>query len=230
MASQAENSHMEYILANPGLRLIADTIISYLDLPDLKRCQQVSQDFKYIITERFVKKIRMFRKNLSSILPKNKRNNISTWYQFLETFDEVSTIEELKVVADFLELYSKKKNQGKSPFLVAILQENTEFINLIMESQIDVSPIVRKVPQGLKYGKPALCFNITDKAHPITLPEWCVIELGGPAPERAIRKRKTVRISGIDGGDIYAIPGFRNQVFIGPFNRANKMVDFEDFD
>ena len=260
MESQAENSHMEYILANPGLGLIADKIISYLDLPDLKQCQQVSQDFKYIITENSLKKIRMLKKNLSSILSKNKRSNFSAWDQFLETFNEDTKLEELKLVANFLERYSKKKNKEKSPFFLAILGGKTDFIKLIMKSP-NTSDIVREVPKGVKYGRPTLCFNITDATQTITLPEWFLFKLdGGPerqasikfvvdkeddvrapqiemtyvvslledAPMRAIGRKNTFRMStGTDGIDIYAIPGFGNQVFIGPFNKPYKMVGFD---
>ena len=265
MESQAENSYMEYILANPGLRLIADKIISYLDLPDLKQCQQVSQDFKYIFTENSLNKIRMVKKNLSSILSNNKRNNLSAWDKFLETINEDTTVEKLKVIADFLDRYSKKENQEKSPFFVAILEGNIDFIKLIMESPIDTSDIVREVPKGIKYGRPMLCFDLNE---PIDLTEWLLIKLGGPerqasikfvvdeedgvecddqayeedrrdieftfavgllevAPERAILKKKTYRMSGIDGYDIYAIPRFGNQVFIGPFKKPYKMVGFD---
>ena len=41
-------------------------------------------------------------------------------------------------------------------------------------------------------------------------------------------KNRTYCMSGIDGIDIYAIPGFGNRVLIGPFNKAHEMVGFED--
>ena len=271
MESQAENSQMECILANPGLRLIADKVISHLSIPDLQRCQQVSKDFQYIITERFVKKIkiiRMFRMNLSSILSNNKRNNVSAWDKFLQTFDEYTRVDKLEVVTDFLEFYSKKTNHEKSPFLVAIWEENTDFIKLILECPIDTSHIVREVPKGVKYGRPTFCFNITDTSKPIALPEWLLVTLGGPEcpvsikfkedevkevdevdevdedngiydetnlieltfahledlPWRANLENRTYCMSGIDGIDIYAIPGFGNRVLIGPFNKPYEMV------
>ena len=272
MESQAENSHMEYILANPGLRLIAAKIISHMGIPDLQRCQQVSKDFQYIITERFVKKIRMLRENLSSILSDNKRNNVSAWDKFLQTFDEYTRVDKLEVVTDFLEFYSKKTNHEKSPLLVAIWEENTDFIKLILECPIDTSDIVREVPKGVKYGRPTFCFNINDTSKPLALPEWLLVKLGGPefgsecpvsirfkedevkevdqvdkvdeddgiyhetnlielkfanledVSSRAIVKNRTYCMSGIDGIDIYAIPGFGNRVLIGPFNKPYEMV------
>ena len=116
---------MEYILANPGLHWIAVSITSYLDLQDLDRCQAVSRNFKFIIDlqkNKFVQKIEIFRENLTTILSKNNRDNNSTWDQVLQSFNETKPSKDLKVVADFLEFYSKEKALEKSPFFEAILE------------------------------------------------------------------------------------------------------------
>ena len=81
-----------------------------------------------------VKKIQRFKENFMN----NTSKKISTWNQILETFDATKPMKDLKVMADFLEFYSKEENQEKSPFVVAIEVGNLDFIKLIRASPFDI--------------------------------------------------------------------------------------------
>ena len=238
-----DDSYMEYILANPGLHLIAENITSYLDLKDLDRCQAVSRNFKFIVDiqkKKFVRKIGMFREKLYF---KNK----STWDQFFQSFNETKPAKDLKAVADFLKSYSKENSHDRSPFFEAILRGNNDFLKLIMNSSVDVSEIIQELSKFHihKMSQKVMPFDESDR-----IPEWGIIRLGGNYDEEYCKKqsrfpiikfhrsfmRLFYRIQGaakkrempvmakvfhnsvMSEINLCAIPGLENFIFVGPFN------------
>ena len=125
-----ENSFMENILSNPGLRHIVEDIVKHLDNQSVDKCQRVSTSFQDIIEEHKLHYVHQIQKIKSA---KGRRSNggrtrrvkftsiLHSQHQIalLESFDVRKPLRDLKIVANFITAYVAKQDFNTSPFYQA---------------------------------------------------------------------------------------------------------------
>ena len=159
---QRENpfSYVERILATPGLQHIAEKIALSLDSSDLDQCQKVSRNFEALITNQrqlHLNRIKTNHKAINKTYWKSRKfykDRIKEWKVILPIFGQKTSLRDLKIAADFIELYRHKNEFEKSAFEVAVEVENADFLKLVhVEFDVSDTTTVRTLPHGVQQFK-----------------------------------------------------------------------------
>ena len=147
-------SHFEYILSNPGLQHITESILANLDIQTAGKCRRVCQDFKALVDNQkawHIQRIQwimnfLYRKYHDKIKEVFQMDDtdftlkclmltseVKAWQKFMATFDSKKPIVDLKIVADLLSNYlAKKECFGTSPFYFAVKFNHIDFVKLVI--------------------------------------------------------------------------------------------------
>ena len=146
-------SHFEYILSNPGLEHITESILANLDIQTAGKCRRVCQDFKALVDSQKAWHIQRIQWIMNFLAQKyhDEINEVlhlddtdftlkclmlpsefKAWQKFMATFDAKKTIMDLKIVADLLSNYLAKKEFGTSPFYFAVKYDHIDFVKLVI--------------------------------------------------------------------------------------------------
>ena len=132
-----DDDYFEIILKRPGLQHIAESIFSFLndDVKSMAKCREVSSDFKNLIDRQktfFIKRIQKMNEAKGRRIGRIHQNGSTItktidfvarfpkWKKLLDAYDKSKSLDDLKVVADFMSLFYSKRDYNQTPFYAAV--------------------------------------------------------------------------------------------------------------
>ena len=153
--AKSDDDYFEIILKRPGLQHIAESIFSFLndDVKSMAKCREVSSDFKNLIDRQktfFIKRIQKMNEAKGRRIGRIHQNGTTItkvktidfvarfpkWKKLLDAYDKSKSLDDLKVVADFMSLFYSKRDYNQTPFYAAVQDGHVEFLKLFIEFNV----------------------------------------------------------------------------------------------